>query len=98
MKEDGTLWDGTNSAPISLLPGGTDEVYESAVKLSVLSKMNRDGAFEKNVFVLSPRNLVYFSLTTRAASSVRDGELSLDALPSPAEIPRVFPLFCLAAL
>jgi hypothetical protein len=86
---------------------GLQGVYESAILQNVLSKMNRDGKFEKNIFVLTPDELLYFKMpaikpNSLAASAVAtiasvQGEAAANAIPPPPEPSRAIPLITLTA-
>lgn len=49
---------------------GLYPLFENAIKQNVLSKMNRDGKFEKQLFVLTPDELIYCHLPTIKPNSV----------------------------
>jgi hypothetical protein len=84
-------------------------VYENAILQNVLSKMNRDGKFEKNIFILTPDELMYFKMpaikpNTMAATAVASLKTATAAdslpavLPPPPEPSRVIPLNTLLAM
>lgn len=60
-----TMQDQDEEAAAGLYP-----LFENAIKQNVLSKMNRDGKFEKQLFVLTPDELIYCHLPTIKPNSV----------------------------
>lgn len=91
-----------------LRASGLYGVYENAILQGVLSKMNRDGNFEKNIFILTPDELMYFKMpaikpNTLAATALTatiatvQGEAAAAAPPPPPEPSKVLKLSTLIA-
>jgi hypothetical protein len=83
-------------------------LQDNAILQSILSKMNRDGKFEKNVFVLTSEELIYIKMPTVqpngvAATAVAKltGSSPATAVTNPSVTPepaRTMPLSTLLAL
>ena len=82
-------------------------VYEDAIKRNILNKMNRDGKFEKNIFILTPRELIYIKVpaikpkTVASAVATLKGasaDVAAAAAPPPPEPNRILPLSTLLAM
>jgi hypothetical protein len=99
--DGGTLWEVSLAAPIRLSAGGTNDVYEHAILHNALSKRSRHGAFDRNVFILTSEELMYFRLpASKAATGMigTRGELTPGSYPAPPEPARVLQLCHVVAL